>query len=72
MLNKYIKKVILLISVFLLGSYLISLGKSFSFNDGIFVMSLIYIFSILSLVTGESPTTRDRYKYEHFNSFNMR
>lgn len=72
MLNKYTKKTILLISIFLLGSYLISLGKSFSFNDGLFIMGLIYIFSILSLITGESPTARDRYKYENFNSFNMR
>lgn len=69
MLNKYFKSVLNSIIIFLLGSYLISLLNNFSLKDGFFLMTIIYTIGLSVMFTDESPTIRDRYKFDKFNHF---
>lgn len=69
MLSKCLKPIFVLITLFLSCSYIISLCDSLTIKDGFFFTSIIYIIITILCFTDESPTARDRYKFDKYNHF---
>lgn len=69
MLSKCLKPILILIILFLSCSFLISSLANLTITDGFFFTTLIYITITMLCIIDESPTARDRYKFDKYNHF---